>query len=599
MADPNRDVLAFGPFLFDVDDRLFRGGQQILLPPKETQLLRLLAGASGRIVSKDEILDHVWPQELVSENSITRCVHSLRGLLGERRRHGGAIETVQGRGYRFALPIRRSTPEPAIDPVRVAVAPFDTGGEDGRDYLAQGLAADVTTRLGLLCDEGIAPLARQSAQRLKLGRPARLPLARELKLDFLVLGRLRVKACQLEVVVELVRVSDELLLYSDTFSCPEDDAARLAGEIAEAVGKRLGRQTAGRTAPPTTCTTSDPRAYRALLQGDFASQNRTERGLRRAIDCYRMAIGWDPRFASAHAALAQNLFYLGVRGYAAPLELLPEARAALSRALDLDERNPLALSALAFLRWTIDRNPAAALAIVDRGVRFAPHDDQLPWRRSQILMTLGRFEEALADQRRSLARNPFAVNTMATHAHTHYFAGHLEDALAMARLVAEAEPEFAGMHALRATAAAVLGRREEALAAAAAADVVARSDQVARSTCAHARALLGQEDEARADLAALQRTAKRRYVSQTCVAVVHMGLGEREAALACLERALADRCLWLPYVATDPRFAPLREVARFREIAALVTGERNGGATRVAKPKGSRRASPSVAVHER
>jgi DNA-binding winged helix-turn-helix (wHTH) protein/tetratricopeptide (TPR) repeat protein len=575
VAGALQDTLYFESFQLDPGDRLLREGEHVPLPPKETALLRLLAAAQGRVVSKDEILDRIWPGEQVSETSLTRCVHSLRKLLGERGRRGGSIETVHGRGYRFSLPVERVSPE--LDRrVRVAVVPFDAEGRGGQRYLAQGLAADVTTRLGLLSSQGIAPLARQSAQRFQRHRSDPLPLARHLDLDFLVTGRLRAKGGQLGVVVEVVRVRDEVLQWSNAFSGPEDAAEQLASKIAEALAKGIGRQVPAAATPPPHAT--DPRAYRALLQGDFASQIRTERGLRRAIDCYRRALGWDPRCASAHAALAQALLYLGVRGYAAPLEVAPEARSALATALDLDDRNPLALSALAHLRWAIDWKPDAALELVDRGERVAPNDDQLPFRRSQILLSLGRFDEALAAQRASLGRNPFAPNTLASHGQAHYFAGNDEDALSVARMLAANEPEFAMVHGLRAQTAAATGRREEAIAAAGLADMVARGDQLARSTAAHALATLGMRAEARAALAALERCARRRYVSGTFLAIVHAGLGDPSAALACLERAVAQRCMWLPFAAFDPRFAPLREAPRFREIAALVTG----GAVRIA-----------------
>src|SRR5512147_431884 len=99
-------MLTFGPFRLDLDGGLWRGRTRISLPPKETALLRLLAESRGRVVSKTEILDQLWPGEDVGEASITRCVRGVRRALREGGRRGGTIETMYGRGYRLSLPVR-------------------------------------------------------------------------------------------------------------------------------------------------------------------------------------------------------------------------------------------------------------------------------------------------------------------------------------------------------------------------------------------------------------------------------------------------------------------------------------------------------------
>jgi TolB-like protein/tetratricopeptide (TPR) repeat protein len=450
--------------------------------------------------------------------------------------------------------------------VRIAVVPFDPEENDSPEYLGVGLAADVTTRLGVLGEGGIAPLARQSARRLGAEHGDPLPLARELALDFLVTGRMRAKNGELRVVVEVVQVSDQSLLWSEAFSSSEDGAETLAGTIAEVLASRFGRPA------PTAPDAVDPRAYRALLQGEFLSQTRSERGIRQSIGCFQKALEWEPEWAHAHAALAHAFLYLGLRGYARPRDVAPPARSAAARAMQCRHGSVSVLRSLAHLRWALDWLPDEALELLARAERLAPHDDQVTHLRGMILGALGRFEEALPVLERARETNPFAPNHVVTRINTLVFAGRIEEASLEARQLADVQPELASAHALRAVTAVLAARPDDAVGAAEITDRLARSDQLARSAAGWALARCGQESASRAILAAFERSGARRYVGMSFPAAVHVGLGEHAAALACLERAVEERCMWLPYVGVDPRFAPLRDDARFREIVAGATG---------------------------
>jgi DNA-binding winged helix-turn-helix (wHTH) protein len=120
-------AFTFAPFRLDPDGNLWRGRTRIPLPPKETALLRLLAEAKGRVISKTEMLDQLWPGEDVGEASITRCVRGVRRALREGGR-GGTVETIYGRGYRLTLPVRSLECKGegvAAGTLRVGVIPFD------------------------------------------------------------------------------------------------------------------------------------------------------------------------------------------------------------------------------------------------------------------------------------------------------------------------------------------------------------------------------------------------------------------------------------------------------------------------------------------
>src|SRR5215813_6646644 len=127
MQEPQR--LVFGPFQLDRrDERLWRGPEAIPLPPKIFAVLRCLVTQAGRLVTKDALLEAVWPETVVSEAVVTVAMRMLRRVLGDEARTPKFIETVHGRGYRFIAPVSTLVapggPEREETPRRLQSSPF-------------------------------------------------------------------------------------------------------------------------------------------------------------------------------------------------------------------------------------------------------------------------------------------------------------------------------------------------------------------------------------------------------------------------------------------------------------------------------------------
>lgn len=95
--------LLFAHWTLQGDGRLTGQGVDVQLPPKEWHVLRLLLASGGMLMTKDRLLELAWPQGEVAEESLTRCIYSLRKYLGADK---GFIKTIYGRGYRFTCPVR-------------------------------------------------------------------------------------------------------------------------------------------------------------------------------------------------------------------------------------------------------------------------------------------------------------------------------------------------------------------------------------------------------------------------------------------------------------------------------------------------------------
>ena len=112
---------AFGPFQLDPSEhRLLRDGRPVPLTPKVFDVLCVLVREHGRLVSKERLLEEVWPERFVDEANLNRCVSVLRKALGESAGKQRYIETVPKVGYRFVAPV---TTYPADEPAGVGAAP--------------------------------------------------------------------------------------------------------------------------------------------------------------------------------------------------------------------------------------------------------------------------------------------------------------------------------------------------------------------------------------------------------------------------------------------------------------------------------------------
>ena len=111
MLDRAQPVFEFGSFRLDPGQGvLLREGQIVHLTPKALNTLAVLVRQGGRVVDKDALIQEVWPDTFVEENSLTRNISVLRRTLGSQRNGMPLIETVAKRGYRLAVPVTQVDP---------------------------------------------------------------------------------------------------------------------------------------------------------------------------------------------------------------------------------------------------------------------------------------------------------------------------------------------------------------------------------------------------------------------------------------------------------------------------------------------------------
>jgi DNA-binding winged helix-turn-helix (wHTH) protein len=363
----------FGPYRLDEEKRvLWRGDELVPLRPKALDLLVALVAARGDVVTKQSLLQQVWPDTFVEEANLSVNVSTLRRALGRQPSGTEYIETVPRRGYRFAaadrMPARPERP-------RLAVLPFRRlGGAEEGDWLGVAMADAVITRLGALGEIDVRP----TGAVLEIGVGARDPLAagKRLQVDFVLDGAVQLAGERQRVTVQLVPVAGGGASWAESFDEPRDDPFAVqdavAARVAEALVSRLSPAQRERLSERGTASVE---AYQAWARGRYFWSRLSSEWIVRASNCFHEAVELDPRYAAAHAGLAETHLVLGFSSLVPPRDAWASAATSARRSLELDPGCAEALAALGWVRlfqdWAWSEAEASLAAAVERRPSFA------------------------------------------------------------------------------------------------------------------------------------------------------------------------------------------------------------------------------------
>lgn len=560
-------VYEFGRFRLNVAQReLLRDGTSLAVMPKVFDLLVLLVRSPGRLLTKEEILERVWPDACVDEGSLARTVSRLRSLLGEGGRTGGFVETLSKQGYRFVADVRSFAPSVARDRT-LAVLPFRNLGpaDPESEALGLGIADALITRLSRLRTLRVRP----TSSVLRFGAESdALETGRQLRVEAVLEGRLQVHAGRARVTVQLLRVSEEQPIWGEAFEEEAGDLYRLqeavAGRVAAVLAVEMSREEEAALGRPGT---TSPVAYPLYLKARSFTYRYDPDALRKAIDLYELAIEADPSFAAAHAGLAAA-YTIGAGTFLPAEEANRQAHRAVEEALRRDDSLAEAHVTLGMLRFWSDRDPAGAEAAMRRALHLAPNDSLAHHSFAWQLAARGRFAEASSEIERAAELDPTSVAIAVDLGLPLYLGRQPERALEQFRRGVAMDPGFWYAHHYEGLALLSLGRFEEAHAA------FSHARDVSHGAILESRVAIGVALARAGDIAAAEAvrdevaTLPAGRLSPFEQATLSAALGDLDDAFHLLGRAVAERDKWLMWVEVDPRLDPLRGDPRFDSIRA-------------------------------
>jgi TolB-like protein/Tfp pilus assembly protein PilF len=577
MPEGTRPVYRFGPFVLDVTDRsLKRDGVPISLTPKLFDLLVALVEGGGRLVEKDALLKKVWPDVAVEEGNLTKGVFSLRQLL-DPDAASRYIETIPKRGYRFVAPVaaagaptEATSGAPSTDAPpenSIAVMPFsDMSAARDHEFFCEGMSEEIINALGRLPDLRVASYT--SSFRLKGKALDTASIGRELNVSWLLEGSVRKSGDMVRIAVQLVRASDGFSAWSGRFDRQLDDIFTVQDDIAGMITEILAPRVAKNAGPLVTSTTSNSEAYSLFLEGRYLWNKRPGDVAWQALDRFERAIAVDPNFAPAYAALASVYGTLGAweLGLLPPAEALAKAKAAATRALELDPQLAAGHTAVGYTRLHFDWNAERACREFDQAIALNPAwVDAHHWH-SHALCAASRFTESLGACRRIVELDP--LNPL-MHAHVawhHYMARDFGEALAQSERVVRMEPAFHWGHFFAGWALERLGRGPAAIAALKKAVECSSNSPVMFAGLGHGLAVFGERREALQVVRDLQRMRGEKGLFAYELGVIHAALGDEDQAFKWLTAAVKERSGWIAYLRVDPRLDHLHANPRFTAL---------------------------------
>jgi len=524
----------------------------------------------GITQSGAENVTAMHPGAISTQNSLTQQPSSAEYIVSEIKQHKRGMLAVLGilftafigagaYFYWFASPTSAAIKS-------VAVLPFtNASGDAEQEYLSDGISEAVINNLSELKD--LKVIARSSTFQYK-GKEIDLDeLAKKLGVEAVVTGRVVKRGDQLQISVELVKVSDKSQLWGETFNRKASETSGLEAEISKQIAERLKqRLTNAEQQQLAKGANISPQAHDLYLRGLFtytkAGGDRKEKS-QKAIDLFNQAIAIEPNYALAYSGIARVTFFLMANGLLDPKVGKPKAEAALKKALELDDSLPDVYAELGRLE-TFNWNWAEADRAFKRALELNPNLARVHISYGSLLDVLGRHDDSIAHLRKAVDLDPGVLANRVNLSLSLYLARRYDESIDLMSKSLELDPEMSAGHSYMGYAYSAKGQYDQAVSEfkeAMKIDGVNTSDQCYLGS---ALARAGRRDEAITVLRELENS--KEYVSPAELAVLYIGLGDKEKAFAELEKAFAARDLQMQYLGVDPSFDDLRSDARFADL---------------------------------
>jgi DNA-binding winged helix-turn-helix (wHTH) protein/TolB-like protein/Tfp pilus assembly protein PilF len=306
-------------------------------------------------------------------------------------------------------------------------------------------------------------------------------------------------------------------------------------------------------------------AYRLYLKGRNAWNKRTPEGLQQGIDYFQQAINTDPNYAAAYAGLADCYNMQVIYGVHQPKDGFPKAKEAAVKALEIDETLAEAHSSLAFIKFRWDRDRVEAEREFQLAIKHKPTYAPAHQWYSSYLAALERFDEAIAEAKRTQELEPLSFIASSHLGWILYLSGRNDEAIAQCTKILNLDPNSFPARRYIGLAYEQKGMYPQAIAEFQKGVKISGSPLML-ALLGHAYAASGKTAEARQVLTDLHELETRRYVSPYTVAAIYTGLGEKDQAFKWLEQAYEERDVWLMNLKVDPVFAKLRSDKRFQDL---------------------------------
>jgi tetratricopeptide (TPR) repeat protein len=388
-------------------------------------------------------------------------------------------------------------------------------------------------------------------------------------------GSVRKSANRVRISVQLIGVAEGNTLWSERYDREMIDVFEIQDEISQAIVEKLkvkltGDSGDGGSSPAAHIVkryTENLEAYDLYLRGRYELYKMTREGLDSSKRLFEEAIRLDPRYAPAHDGLAYCWYSEGFLGFVAPKDAMPKAKAAVRRAIELDESVAEAHATLGVILALYDWDWAGAEREMMRSIEL---NGASPGSRDvyafYYLRPVGRIGEAVTEVQNALSLDPLSILFRVHLGFLYYLQRNYEHSIAQFRKVLEMNPQYYLAHAMMAPVYMQTGKFQEALGCYAKAREADANSKFVDSLEAMTLGAAGRREQAEEMLAAILRRTAHEYISPVSIAYICTALGDYDAAFGHLDRAIHDRDPNILGLKSNPIFDGLREDSRYHAL---------------------------------
>jgi TolB-like protein/DNA-binding winged helix-turn-helix (wHTH) protein/Tfp pilus assembly protein PilF len=623
-------VVKFGIFEVDLQaGEVRKAGMRQKLAGQPFQVLQALLQHPQEIVTREELRERIWPGNAFVdyELALKKAVNRLRELLGDSAESPHFIETVPRRGYRFIGTITPPLSLPAdsgehivgavetggrpiheprsktwkpwkllgglalacvaavllwsnADKLRtrifarsrpaeihsVAVLPLENLSKDPeQEYFVDGMTDELITDLAKVGQLQI--ISHTSVERYK-GTKLPLPkIAQELGVDAVVEGRVLRSGDRVRITAQLIDARTDRHLWAESYERYSTDVLSLQDEVARDIATKIrGRLTPQDQARLARVRPIDPVTNEDYLKGRYYYGKLSVEGFKEGLKYYQQAVARDANYAPAYVGIAASYEGLGVWEQLPPREAALQAKAALEKALALDDTLGEAHAILGHIHFLWDWDWVAAEQEYKRALELGPPSSMIQIRYAIYLSSMGRQNEALQEMRAAHVLDPVSHVSNDILGFVYYLAHDFDRAIDQYQKTLALYPDSGNVHLY-------LGRcyeqkamypeafqeyqRMESLEGATAAELTTRRQAFAKS---------GMRGYWQIELEGAIRESKRPYFSSDYIAELYVNLGKKDHAIEFLEKAYQARSHDMAFILVEPRFNSLHSDPRFQDL---------------------------------
>ncbi len=448
----------------------------------------------------------------------------------------------------------------------LAVLPLESLSSDAsQDYFADGMTDELISDLGQI--SALRVISRTSVMAYKRARKPLPQIARELNVDAVVEGTVLRSGDQVRITAQLIEASTDKHLWSQSYQGELRDTLALQNQVARAIADQIRiNLNPQEQAALKNVKVVNPQAYESFLKGRYFWNKRTADGLKVALAYFNQAIDEDPKYAQAYSGLADTYSLLGDWQYAVmtPKEALPKAKAAATKALELDSALGEAHNSLAFcldgFDWDFESAGKEFRRAMELNRGYATAHHWYAWH----LSLWGQYDDAIAEMRKAESLDPLSLIINADLAELLVLAHSYEESIRQSRKTIEMDPNFALAHNQLAQAYLQKHMNDEAVAELQEAAQLSGESPTVMANLGRAYAASGKRSEAIKLLSALKKRSNSIYSHGSEIAVIYAALGDTDQAMNWLEKGFEER--FNPGVLLRPGFDPLRSDPRFQDL---------------------------------